>query len=359
VRPFFKNIFLILPCLVVLCLALPAQAATFTVASYNVENLFDLNRDGTEYDDYLPGGPSGWNRSVMDAKFDNIARVIKDLDADILSLQEVESGKALMILQHYLRLLGKDYPFSAIADSRPTTVKCAVLSRYPILLHEEIRVGRGRERNILKVTVDIDGNSLIIYGNHWKSKTGPESRRIRYAKALAADIEGLKLGTDYIVTGDFNSDYNEYQIFKNVHRLNDTKGLTGINHILKTVNDGRINDESFLITRKKDRYLYNLWMEVPENHRWSELFFGQKNTPDAILLSAGLYDAHGVNYVDNSFGPFSPDYLFKNNRIYRWQQTGKGRGRHLGKGFSDHLPVMAEFTTAPFRFAQSRKRLQP
>lgn len=345
--------------MVVLCLAVPAKAAIFKVASYNVENLFDLNRDGTEYDDYVPDGPSGWNRAVMDAKFDNIARVIADMDADILSLQEVESGKALTILQRRLRSMGKDYPWSAIADSRPTAVKCAVLSRYPIVSREEIRVGHGRERNILKVTVDIDGNSLIIYGNHWKSKAGPESRRIRYAKALADDMERLKPGTDYVLTGDFNSDYNEYQTFQNVSRLNDTKGVTGINHILKTIADGRINDESFLITHKKDHYLYNLWMEVPENRRWSELFFGQKNTPDAILLSAGLYDAHGVNYVDNSFGPFAPDYLFKNNRIYRWQQTGKGRGKHLGKGFSDHLPVVAEFTTGPFRFAERRKPVQP
>ena len=321
--------------------------------------MFDLNRDNTEYDEYVPNGPSGWKRSVMDVKFDNIARVIKDLNADILSLQEVESGKALEILQHRLHRMGKDYAYSAIADDRPTTVKCAVLSRYPILLSEEISVGRGQERNILKVTVDIDGISLIIYGNHWKSKTGPESRRIRYAKALADDMERLKPGVDYILTGDFNSDYNEYQTFKNVDRLNDTQGVTGINHILKTMADGRIVDELFLTTRKNGRYLYNLWMEVPENRRWSEIFSGQKNTPDSILLSAGLYDEHGVNYVDNSFGSFAPDYLFKNNRIYRWQQSDNGRGKHLGKGFSDHLPVFAEFTREPFRFAESRKISRP
>jgi len=348
-------ILLIIPCMVVICQAVSGKAASFKIASYNVENLFDLTLDGTEYDDYVPGGPSGWNRSVMNVKFDNIARVIKDLDADILCLQEVESGKALKILQHRLRVLGKDYPYSAIADDRPTTVKCALLSRYPILLTEEVIVGRGQERNILKVTVDIDGTPLILYVNHWKSKTGPESQRIRYAKALAADLETLKPGADYVLTGDFNSDYNEYQTFKGIRRLNDTHGTTGINHILQTTVDGRLVDEPFLTTRNKDRYLYSLWLEVPENRRWSALFFGQKNTPDAILLSAGLYDTHGVNYVDNSFGPFAPDYLFKKNRIYRWQQAGKGRGKHSGKGFSDHLPVVAEFTTGPFRFAESGK----
>ncbi|MDA8404276.1 MAG: hypothetical protein M0Z56_08805, partial [Desulfobacteraceae bacterium] len=133
------------------------------------------------------------------------------------------------------------------------------------------------------------------------------------------------------------------------------QGITGINHILGTLADGRMVDESFLTTRKNGRYLYNLWMEVPEDKRWSVIFGGRKNTPDSILISAGLYDAEGVNYVDNSFHVFAPDYLFKDNRIYRWQRGGRGRGRHLGKGFSDHLPVVAEFTTQPFHFADTGK----
>ena len=352
-----KIIFLMCQCMCIIYPAVPGQAASFKVASYNVENLFDLHRDLTEYDDYVPYGPSGWIRSVMDVKFDNIARVLKDLDADIVSLQEIESGKALALLQQRLRLVGADYAYSAIADDRPTAVKCAVMSRYPIILREEIEVGTGRGRNILKVTVDIAGTPLILYVNHWKSKTGPESRRIECARALAEDIKGLKNGVDFVLTGDFNSDYNEYETFKKIGRLNDTQGITGINHILMTLMDGRIVDELVLTTRQKDRILYNLWMELPEEKRWSVIFSGQKNTPDSILVPASLYDDSGVNYRDNSFEQFAPDYLLKEGRIYRWQRggSGSGRGRHLGKGFSDHLPVFAEFTTQPFRFETGRE----
>lgn len=350
-----KIILFILPWWFGVCHAVPGKAVSFTVASYNVENLFDMNRDGTEYDDYTPYGPSGWTQSVMDIKFDNIARVLKDLDADILALQEIETGKALALLQQGLNRMGMAYPYSAIADGRPTAVKCAVLSRYPIRSKEEIRAGHDQERNILKLTVDIDGALLILYVNHWKSKNGPESRRITYAKALSDDIGRLNPNADYILTGDFNSDYNEYETFKGIDRLNDTQGITGINHILGTLADGRMVDESFLTTRKNGRYLYNLWMEVPEDKRWSVIFGGRKNTPDSILVSAGLYDTKGLNYMDNSFHVFAPDYLFKDNRIYRWQRGGRGRGRHLGKGFSDHLPVVAEFTTQPFHFADTGK----
>jgi len=68
-----------------------SQNIRFSVASYNVENLFDLKADGTEYPEYLPNGPAGWTRAVQSVKVAHTARVIKELDADIVCLQEVES----------------------------------------------------------------------------------------------------------------------------------------------------------------------------------------------------------------------------------------------------------------------------
>lgn len=336
--------------------ALPANADAFRIASYNVENLFDLHRDRTEYDDYAPHGPSEWNRASLYAKLDNIARVLKDLDADVVCLQEIESAKAMALLRERLRGKGMGYAHAAIADDRPSAVKCAVLSRFPIIEATEIAVGRGHDRNILKASLDIDGTPLILYVNHWKSKSGPESRRLRYARALAEDIDRLKHGAEFVVAGDFNANYNEYQTFRNVHRLNDTGGVTGINHVLGTLDNGRMVDEAALTRGGNGRRLYNLWLELPAFRRWSVTFQGRKETPDAILLPASLYDDTGVNYVDNSFEVFAPPYLLKKNRIYRWQREDNGRGRHLGRGFSDHLPVVAEFDTRPFRAADIRIR---
>lgn len=36
------------------------EAKTFKVASYNLENLFDLATDGTEYPEYIPNTGYGW-----------------------------------------------------------------------------------------------------------------------------------------------------------------------------------------------------------------------------------------------------------------------------------------------------------
>ena len=48
-----------------------------------------------------------------------------------------------------------------------------------------------------------------------------------------------------------------------------------------------------------------------------------------------------------------PDYLFKDGTVYRWQMTERGRGKHIGKGYSDHLPIFAYFSSEPFRFIKS------
>jgi hypothetical protein len=59
-----------------------------------------------------------------------------------------------------------------------------------------------------------------------------------------------------------------------------------------------------------------------------------------------MFDTKGLNYVNNSFHVFKPKYLFhKKGYIYRWQYKSK---RHLGKGYSDHLPIVATFSTQAY-----------
>ncbi|MDL1967892.1 MAG: helix-hairpin-helix domain-containing protein [Deltaproteobacteria bacterium] len=339
--------------LVVLCCITSTEAKTFKVASYNVENLFDLTINGTEYQHYIPNTGYGWTKDVANIKYTNIARVIKDIGADVVALQEVESKKALILLHDRLKDFGVDYPYFEIADSKVTSVKCAVLSMFPIVKKEEVKIDNELARNILKVTLNIDGDRLILFINHWKSKRGPESMRIAYAKALRKGIDKLTADADFILIGDFNSNYNEYTTFRNSSKLNNTNGISGINHILKTIKDSKLVNEKILTKQAAKEYLYNLWLEVSKTRRWSYNFFGKKDSPDNIIVSKGLYDNKGISYSDNSFNKFQPDYLFKGKAVYRWQKAASGMGRHIGKGYSDHLPIFAYFSTEPFCFKNS------
>ncbi|MDI6686662.1 MAG: endonuclease/exonuclease/phosphatase family protein, partial [Desulfobacterales bacterium] len=238
------------------------EAKDFKIASYNVQNLFDIADDGTEYTGYIPNTAYGWNRNMLDIKARNIASVINDLKADIVALQEVESKKSLIYLCNRIMDIGVDYPYLAIADLKASKVRCAVISKFPVVKKEEIIVDNKFARNILKVTLDIGGNPLIIFVNHWKSKQDPESSRIVYAKALKEAIDKLEDNVDFILTGDFNSNYNEYKTFRKSAKLNDTGGITGINHILKTNMDSVLVDEKMLLKQTGNEYLYNLWLEI-------------------------------------------------------------------------------------------------
>ena len=251
------------------------DAKTFTVANYNVQNLFDLKRSGHEYIDYIPYTKARWNDKNYRIKLKNIARVIHDLKADVIALQEIESEEVLKELKEVLKDLGSKYTYHYIAKIKKTTVRTALLSKFPIKSKKEIIVNpKDGIRSILDLQISVDSHPFRIFINHWKSKRGPESKRIPYGKALQKITKNLKPQTDYIIIGDLNSDYNELNTFKKSQKLNDTKGVTAINHFLNTAHQKTLNNFAYF---KKSTAIahYNLWMELPHKQRWSYLFRGK------------------------------------------------------------------------------------
>jgi len=334
---------------IVLLLFLPLLlfSMEFKVASYNVENLFDDVRNGTEYDEYIPGRHN-WTSRMVDIKLNHTAEVICDLDADIIALQEIENEAILARLQKRLKRVGCAYRYSAVTHKRSSAIQVALMSRFPIIDKKELRVNyTSRDRDILEVTLRIGKNPLTLFVSHWKSKSrsGTESRRIVYAKALKKRIDRLPKGKEYIVLGDFNSHYDEYRVL--TKRLNDTGGKTGINTILHTTSQSGRMLRSEDICRQDEKGLYNLWMELPPSRRWSHKFYGHKGAIDHILLPHSLFDGKGIDYVNHSFAVFKAPYLFtREGWINGWSYSG---GKHKGRGYSDHLPVYARFSTDPYR----------
>ena len=317
---------------------------TMRIATYNVENLFDLNRSGHEYAEYIPDTPWQWNARTYRAKLKNIARVIADVHPDVIGLEEIESDQALRDLQIELNRAGLYLPHRAIADAKESVVKTALLSRYPIKVKREIKVTNGdRIRNILEVRLDTGSEPLYVFVNHWKSKSGPESMRIVSAKALKKRLGELG-NVPYVLVGDFNSDYDEKHLFLRKHKHNDTQGITGINDVLRTMIDEKGVD--YVQLKQCGDCAYDLWYELPGLQRWSHNFYGQKEALDHIIISPALADGKGWEYTKGSYARFSPDYLFdKKGALYRWQRSRTYPKHHIGKGFSDHLPIYADFTS--------------
>ena len=303
------------------------------IATYNVENLFDLQRSGHEYKEYIPNSQSLWNQKNYQLKRKNLARVIKEIDADIIALQEVESLQALKDLRYTLKQEHLYYPYYAIANKKETTVKVAILSKIPFVYAKEISVTSSyKYRNILEVKFTINHQDIYLFVNHWKSKAGPESMRIVSAKALRKRIKQIGFDKNIIILGDFNSDYEEYKKFTRKRKLNNTNGHTGINDVLHTKNE------------HKKESLYNLWYDTKKSERYSYIFRGKKEAMDNIIISPLLLqNSAKIHYKNHSIRVFQRAYLWHGKYPYRWKVSRGRVPKHKGKGYSDHLPVIAEF----------------
>jgi endonuclease/exonuclease/phosphatase family metal-dependent hydrolase len=311
------------------------------IASYNVENLFDMNRDGNEYEEYIPGGDAGWTQEIYQIKLRNTAKVIHGIGADIIGLQEIESEIALKDLKAQLNRQGLYYRYHLFARNKKSSVNVALLSRYPIQSALKHTVSHtGKYRDILEAKIDINGTPLRVFVNHWKSKSGGESKRVLSAKQLAYRLGKLSKDEPFVVLGDFNSHYEEYKTFLKSRHHNDTEGVTGINHILRTIDDEG-NPITYASLKNNNGYLYNLWYELDESKRWSHQYRGRGEALDNIIISPALADGVGLEYVRGSFNRYDPDYLFYKGKVYRWQQSRKHPKHHLGEGYSDHLPIFA------------------
>lgn len=198
-------------------------AGVFRLATFNVENLFIRYRfekgrapskDGGFTIDKLAFEVFNEEEKVITAK------AIRETDADLLCLQEVESLACLdRFNSQYLGGMG--YRHRLLIDSHdPRHIDVAVLSRTPILHARTRRDERTRNaflfsRDCLEVEVEVagaEGKRMAAYVNHFKSmKEGREATRPRRAMQVARVAEivvermkGPGKGGNFAVVGDFN-----------------------------------------------------------------------------------------------------------------------------------------------------------
>jgi endonuclease/exonuclease/phosphatase family metal-dependent hydrolase len=326
---------------------------TIGLGFYNVENLFGLVDNGTEYPEFRPGA-FGWNKQMYEIKVGRIASVIAAMHLDIIGLSEVQNMNTLQGLQQEIRKQGVDYPYSAIADGPNRSVNCpALLSRFPITTSEDFRaLSPMITRNILEADLNCNGARLRIYVNHWPAKFHPESERLAAAQALAQRITQRGAGMPYVIIGDLNSDYDEWRTFR-TRGFDDTRGLTGLNNVLGTIRSDSAGRFSFVtkadLCRGGRAFHFDPWLDVPPEKRMSMSFRGLPETPDHILLPRALLCGSTFTYCDSSFTAFNWNgRLLRDGEPFGWQMRGFGRRRFFtGEGYSDHLPVYLRLVERP------------
>ena len=325
---------------------------SLTIATYNVENLFDLVDDPSHDEGECTPGPATWNAGRLADRMGRMAKTFTELNADIISVNEVENEAVLGLLRDAIADAGgPHYAYMAVANSRdPRGIKPSVLSRYPITRslgrpinrsHDCLATEDGRPvtldgsepeaRPIFQVEINVDADpepDLILLANHWKAKgrtsypCDDTEHRLRSGLQLGELMRQMAVdqpNQDVIALGDFNA-------FEFEPPLKD--GLGGS------------------LDLDADADIYNAWADAgvtaahqSNDNRWNSIenssyqFSGDWTRLDHLFLMRGLLEGtNGWRLERGSVGSFHPGYLLQGGRPNAWESRD-------GSGYSDHLPV--------------------
>ena len=206
------------------------RKASFNVAWWNVENLFDLLDDPeTNDDEFTPQGDRHWTRRRLDAKLQGIYKSLVMMDLpDVVGLGEVENKFVLRELCQGTPLSQVPYRYVHYDSPDRRGIDVALIyrtDRFTLTNSRRINVSDSAAgfftRDILLVEgVTSEGDSLCLLVNHWPSKRGGEEadvQRLRIADTLRSYM--ISLHKDHpqaavIAMGDMNSSADEEAIAK-------------------------------------------------------------------------------------------------------------------------------------------------
>ncbi len=318
---------------------------------YNVENLFDDVRDGTEYREFDPQGGK-WGTDLFQARIDAVAEVIRRAvpgGPDIIVLQEIENENALRTLaDRGLRGLG--YTRAILVPQKGQAANPAVLTRLPVSrvrsLWMEDRTAAGG-RDILEIEITQGDAVLHLFNCHWKSKTDgameTEGARMAAARVLTDRLREILRqdpAADVVVAGDLNESMDERSRAAGRYRTalmpyGEAGGGAADGALFLAASPGELAGGADPLG------LYEPWNETAADGRGSYFLDGRWETPDHVLLSAGLFDSRGYSYRRGSFKAYREQFLLQANGAPKgWRASSKGAA---AGGYSDHLPLLAVF----------------
>ena len=231
-------------------------------------------------------------------------------------------------------LKGYQVVLGDVLDLSKEAIHCAILTRLPIKTTKQLHVEGAR--TIVEAEVELAGESVYVYANHWKSGAGDaglEKTRIQNAGVLRKRLDEIfkaNPNANVIIGGDLNAHYNQLQRYPKM-------GRTAVQDVLGSQG----NIEKFTSADNNGAVLYNLWYDVEPSQRHSDSFQGEWGTLMQIIISKGLANGSGVDYVGSSFGAVVIEGL---NAKSQARLPNPVTLYGPGAGVSDHFPVMATFT---------------
>lgn len=306
----------------------------YSVAFYNLENLFDTIHDSGKDDfEYLPDNAKQWNSEKYRSKLFNLSKVLSELSRDkvvegpaVIGVSEVENRRVLDDLVKQPALASTGYQVIHHEGPDKRGIDCALLYNPKLfvplshkLVPSEPFEGDTTHltRGFLIVNGILAGDNTCFIVNHWPSRGAAEPVRVhaaRQVKALTDSLRRTNKKLKMIVMGDLNDD-----------PMDESLAALGAKKQRKDVKAGD---------------LYNPWWETLEDKGVGTLLYrGKWNLFDQILLSPTLLKSkRGLTYDHNEV--FIREYLFQQDGNYKGSPLRTFGGKEWLNGYSDHLPTI-------------------
>ena len=208
-----------------------AKKQRYTIAFYNLENLFDPERNKNTLDrDYTPTGIKKWTVERYQRKLAKLSKTITRIGEEkhpyppvLIGVAEAENNSVLQALVDTDPMEDLDYGFIHFdsPDERGIDTGLIYRKKFFKVLHSEplaLMVNnaggiRDTTRDILYVKGELNKELVHIFVNHWPSRRDgdveTEYKRVIAAEEIIQNIESIKLqelDPNIIVMGDFNDD---------------------------------------------------------------------------------------------------------------------------------------------------------
>jgi endonuclease/exonuclease/phosphatase family metal-dependent hydrolase len=334
---------------------------TLTIATWNVQALFDGDESGIEYDDYLQA--AGWSAEKYQARLNSLSKAIgrmAEQAPDILGLEEIENVRVLEDMVSG-PLADYGYQYLCFAANPGAALGIGLVSRFPLAetrVHSITAYGKTIPRPILEVQLQVQNQPLALLVCHWKAKQGEteknaatESLRRASARIILRRLQELRQehpAIPVLIMGDLNENHNEWyrggETTLTALLPDDPKAAerTGLRIEAETFDGSeRKIPEDFLILSgnkpPKSEYfpppalaLYSPWGN--ELHDGSYFYKGAWETIDHFLLTESLFDRVGWD--------FDTAVVIRQEPFINAQERPYAYNPRTGTGLSDHLPLM-------------------
>ena len=330
-----KRLIIALNLLLVVVVYVQAQRTNpkqYSIAFYNLENLFDTIHDSGKNDyEYLPDGAKRWNSEKYKAKLANMSKVLSELSiervpegAAVIGVAEVENRRALDDLVSQPSLRKYDIVHYESPDRRG--IDCALLYNPQLFQPTSSKLVTSTPfegdtihltRGFLIVNGKMAGDDICFLVNHWPSRGAKSPVRVHAAKQVKVLTDSL-LKTNkrlkIVVMGDFNDD-----------PMDESLAVLGAKKYKKEV--------------KKGMFFNPFWETLEDQGVGTLLYRGKWNLFDQIVISPSLLrKRRGLTYVDSEV--FQRNYLIQQEGKYKGSLLRTHGGRLWLNGYSDHLPTL-------------------